>query len=121
MKYLKQFESVDELKIIRDYICMCFVDFIDDGEEYFTDSDINEEDICLFEMFIEIPKLDFHSYKGDFDTLKVQMFDNMNKYTEIIERIEENINKVRIQYDDFNYKLTPESEDFLHLEITRNK
>lgn len=125
MRYLKQFESVDELKLIRDYIKSCFVDFLDEENEYFFNEELDSSPTCkvfyLFEIFIEIPKLDFHRYNGDFESLKSTVMDNVSKYTEIIERIDENINKVRIKYNDFEYKITPESEDFLHLEITRNK
>lgn len=125
MKYLKHFENVDELKSIRDYIALCFVDFLDEENEYFFNVELDIDDKCsvfyLFEIFIEVPKLDFHSYNGDFDSLKSKVMNDVSKYTEIIERIEDNINKVRIKYNDFDYKVTPESEDLLHLEITRNK
>ena len=97
MKYIKLFEGIDQDIIDKDYIEMCFIDFIDEGNFRLylgydkktcsitinTESTSNRDKSGMIKDFKERSKLNY----------------------ELFDKIEECLSKVKLQYTHIQYKI----------------
>jgi hypothetical protein len=97
MRYLKQFEGIDQDKIDKDYIEMCFVDFIDEGN--FRLNIAQDKESCVI-------KIDYDSISNRDQMGKIKDFKERAKLNyELFDKIEECLPKVKLQYPYIQYKI----------------
>lgn len=101
MKYIKLFEGIDGDTIDKDYIEMCFVDFIDqDNFRLYLGYD---KKTCSITINTEST-----SNRDKFGTIKD--FKERSKLNyELFDKIEECLQKVKLQYPDIQYKILDHS------------
>ena len=125
MKHLRKYNESNDID--SEYITMCFINFIDEGAEYedydtikdimssYTKTDFE----ILFQIFIDIPILNFDDFEGSFDELKVKVDNTLKQYTDTLDLIESAVEKVKIKYKDAYAIVIPESNDCISIEIRR--
>lgn len=118
MKYLINESSDSEMS---EYITMCFINFIDEGAEYENSEDILNDGpgACVFNIFVDLPNLNFHTFDGDFTDLTILIEKETTKYLEIIEDIKSSIEKVKIKYPNVTVHITPEDEECINIDILK--
>jgi hypothetical protein len=102
MRYLKLFESNEDINIDKDYIESCFVDFIDEdnfklmfhGNRFHPKSSLT----CEITIDIEDSSLPFSSSISEF-TKRTEMRNHL------FNRIEESLSKVKIEYPTIKHKV----------------
>lgn len=122
MKIRRLNESVDV-----DYIEECFIDFIDEGSEY--ESDYSELNMfngvspmeTLFQIFIDLPELNFDEYQGNFDNHIKNINSKLNTYSNILLKVESCVERIKIKYENIFAYVIPEDEECISIEIRRKK
>ena len=97
MKYLKLFENSEDLTIDKDYIEMCFVDFIDEDNfiiKFHTDNKTCEITIDMV------------------DSSSIHLSNSINEFIKRVEmrsnlfnRIQESLSKIKIEYPTIKHKI----------------
>ena len=96
MRYLKLFENNEDINIDKDYIEMCFVDFIDEDNFKLMFHGRQSSKTC--EIWALYTLLSFKSSISEF-TKRTEMRNN------IFNRIEECLSKVKIEYPTIKHKV----------------
>jgi hypothetical protein len=101
MKYIKLFEDIDGDTIDKDYIEMCFVDFIDQDNFKFNfqaGGAIEREKTCDITIDIADSSLPFSSSIREF-TKRTEL------RNQLFNKIEECLSKVKIEYPTMKHKV----------------
>ena len=98
MKYLKLFENNEDITIDKDYIEMCFVDFIDEDNFKLMFHGRVRSLTCEITIDMSDSSLPFSSSISEF-TKRTEM----RNY--LFNRIEESLSKVKIEYPTIKHKV----------------
>lgn len=99
MKYLKLFENSEDLTIDKDYIEMCFVDFID--EDNFEIMLRAGDKTC--EITIDMEDSSIRTYS----TNSINEFIKRSEIrSDLFNRIKESLSKIKIEYPTMKHKVT---------------
>ena len=98
MKYLKLFENNEDITIDKDYIEMCFVDFIDEDNFKLMFHGRVSSLTCEITIDMSDSSLPFSSSISEF-TKRTEM----RNY--LFNRIEESLSKVKIEYPTIKHKV----------------
>lgn len=100
MRYLKLFENNEDINIDKDYIEMCFVDFIDEDNFKLIWSTLPNQSSKTCEITIDIAdsSLPFSSSISEF-TKRTEMRNNL------FYRIKECLSKVKIEYPTIKHRV----------------
>ena len=97
MKYLKLFENSEDLTIDKDYIEMCFVDFVD--EDNFSVYQSNDEK--TYSITIDTESSSNRDKRGTIQEFKERAKLNY----EILDKIEGCLTRVKLQYPNIFYNV----------------
>lgn len=104
MRYLKLFENSEDLTIDKDYIEMCFVDFIDQDNFKFNfqaGGAIEREKTC--EITIDMEDSSVRTYS----TNSINEFIKRSEIrSDLFNRIKESLSKIKIEYPTMKHKVT---------------
>lgn len=99
MRYLKLFENNEDITIDKDYIEMCFVDFIDEDNfiiKFHTDNKTCEIDIDMEDSSIRT-----------YSTNSINEFIKRSEMrSDLFNRIKESLSKIKIKYPTMKHKVT---------------
>jgi hypothetical protein len=98
MKYLKLFENNEDITIDKDYIEMCFVDFIDEDNFKLMFHGRASSLTCEITIDMSDSSLPFSSSISEF-TKRTEMRNHL------FNRIEESLSKVKIEYPTIKHKV----------------
>jgi hypothetical protein len=106
MKYIKLFEDIDEDTIDKDYIEMCFVDFIDEGNFKFNfqaGGAIEREKTC--DITIDMVDSSTNYKWGPKNPSIGEFVKRAEMRSNLFNKIEESLSKIKIEYPTMKHKV----------------